>query len=302
MTAEQRHGPVGARVLARLGRDHGSDEEDGDGNESGQGLVQLRRDGLVASVGRVAPDGLGWVHDHRDRDPERDDADGDGDIEQRRLEPAEVAVAAVEDKAKDPPADEEVEKYLVLPVYPPERPLLGRLALVVDVPDTAALLVLDGRRHLANLVVRDIRVAGVLVGGLGENDVVLLVRDRRLPVVDVGMVVLVGDVQDRIRVDIDILLGRAIVLARPGCGDRGAVGAHRRVVVCTKGLYDSTVTRLVGPALRLPLMTVLDTEPVFCLDVWGKRERGSKGTINAKGYIAAGIPAEGRTYYTAVAL
>lgn len=102
--AEQRHGPVGARVLARLSRDHGSDEEDSNGNESGQGLVQLRRDGLVAPVGRVAPDGLGWVHDHRDRDPERDDADGDGDIKQRRLEPAEVAVAAVEDKAKDPPA------------------------------------------------------------------------------------------------------------------------------------------------------------------------------------------------------
>jgi len=47
--------------------------------------------------------------------------------------------------------------------------------------------------------------------------------------VDVRVVVLVGDVQRRVRVDIYVLLGRAVV-ARARCPDDGAAGARRGVV------------------------------------------------------------------------
>lgn len=276
--AEQRDGPVGARVLARLGGDHGADEEDGDGDGGGEGLVQLGRNGLVSSVERVAVDGLGRVHNDRDGDPERDDADGDGDVQQRRLEPPEVPVVAVPDEAMNPPAgnhhalvsaarththtfsrtsttashreaDTSISSMLMLgryshgphnpdedmdlkpesPVYRPGRPLALPPVLVVDVSNTAALLVLVGT-HLAHLVVRSRRVSGVLVGGLGEHDIVLLVRDRGLAVVDVRVVVLVGNVQGRVRVDIYVLLGRAVVAHHGRCRDNSAAGAHRGVV------------------------------------------------------------------------
>lgn len=95
---------AGASVFASLLRYHGSNQEDGNGDDGGNWLVKPLGGHLVTPENSVMPDKLDRLHDILDRDPEGNDAKRDSKVQQKRDKP--ILLVPVTNEAEDPPSEE----------------------------------------------------------------------------------------------------------------------------------------------------------------------------------------------------
>lgn len=100
--AEARDRTVSARVVGRLLRDKGADQDDGECSDGGENRAEALGDVTDGALDDVLPDECDGHHEVVRGDIEGDEAHHDEEPEEEWDEPA--VVVAVEDEACDPPS------------------------------------------------------------------------------------------------------------------------------------------------------------------------------------------------------